>query len=246
MSEEQRNDTEREREEKLTGSASGELVKKAWSECSSLATKLGGGVKSLWSKIHPDRSPKAMLAALDEDLAGNRSRLEAIKPELEKTYRDIVAKKKDYQTAAPARQRILKIELQSLMARYKALEREFGILCENERSIEMVRGRFLEVLAHGLRGKLDVNVVDRLTDDIEDKVDEAEDVQDALGDLERAGKRTERDMGDFDSELSAFDGELGLVDDVKAEEETKNEKNQNDVAGFERNATLDEFDGGIA
>lgn len=200
------------KEKEIVEQASGERVKSAWSACAALAAKLGGGVKALWAKIHPDRSPSAMLATLNENQAGNRRRLGELKPELDGVYREIVAKKKDYQSAAPVRQRLLKIELHTLMARYRGLEREFSILCENERSIEMVKGRFLEVLAYGLRGKLDAGMVDHLADDIDDKADEAEDIQDALGDLERAGKRSVRDGGDFDAELAGFDGELGLAE----------------------------------
>lgn len=199
-------------EEEIAKAASGDCVKKAWSECAALAGRLGGGIKTIWAKIHPDRSPTAMLATLNEGLAGNRNRLGEMKPELDRIYREIVAKKKEYQSAAPVRQRLLKVELQTLMARYKGLEREFTILCENERSIETVKGRFLEVLAYGLRGALNTDMVERLTDSIEDKADDAEDVQDALGDLERAGKRTDRTSDDFDAELAGFDGELGISD----------------------------------
>ena len=199
-------------EEEIAKAASGDRVKKAWSECATLAGKLGGGIKALWAKIHPDRSPAAMLATLNENMAGNRKRLDEMKPELDGIYREIVAKKKEYQSAAPVRQRLLKIELQTLMARYKGLEREFSILCENERSIETVKGRFLEVLAYGLRGKLDADMVDQLADTVDDKAEEAEDVQDSLGDLERAGKRKDRSSDDFEAELAGFDGELGISD----------------------------------
>ena len=219
-------------EQALVRSASGELARKAWTECSSLAAKLGGGVKSLWAKVNPDRSPEAMLAALDGDLSANRRRLEAMKPELDGVYGDIVAKKREYQAAAPVRQRLLKIELQTLMARYKSLEREFSILNENERSLETVRGRFLEVIAYGLRGKLDTSMVDRLADDIETQVDEAEDVQDALGDLERAGRRSERNVDGFDAELADFDGELGLaagICDDSNNKENNNEKQKSEI-----------------
>ena len=158
-------------EEEIAKAASGDRVKKAWSECATLAGKLGGGIKALWSKIHPDRSPTAMLATLNESLSGNRRRLDEMKPEIDRIYGEIVTKKKEYQSAAPVRQKLLKIELQTLMARYKGLEREFSILCENERSIETVKGRFLEVLAYGLRGKLDTDMVDRLADSIDDKAE---------------------------------------------------------------------------
>lgn len=218
------------KEKEIAKAASGERAKKAWSECAALAGKLGGGVKALWSKIHPDRSPEAMLAALNENLDGNKKRLGEMKPALDGVYREIVAKKREYQSAAPVRQRLLKIELQTLMARYKSLEREFSILCENERSIDTVKGRFLEVLAYGLRGKLNADMVDRLSDSIDDKSEDAEDIQDALGDLERAGKRTDRTSDDFDAELAGFDGELGISDaaDGVGEEEFNNKEKNNE------------------
>jgi len=215
-------------EQEIVRADSGERVKKAWAECSGLAARLGGGVKALWAKIHPDRSPEAMLAALNADLAANQARIAETKPTMDRVYREIVAKKRDYQSAAPVRQRLLKIELQTLMARYKGLEREFAILCENERSIEAVKGRFLEVLAYGLRGKLDAGMVDRLADDIEGEADDAEDVQDALDDLEKAGRRTDRAADDFDSELAGFDGELGLADTETLNQSDEKEKEENE------------------
>ena len=154
------------KEQQIVKSASVEYAKKAWAECSALALKLGGGAKTLWSKIHPDRSPAAMLATMNENQASNKKRIDEVKPELDRVYKEIVTKKKEYASASPVRQRLLKTELQTLMTKYKGLEREFNILCENERSIEAVKGRFLEVLAHGLRGKLNAEMVERLTDDI--------------------------------------------------------------------------------
>ena len=211
------------KEQQIAKSASVEYAKKAWTECSALALKLGGGVKSLWSKIHPDRSPAAMLATMNENQACNKKRLDEVKPELDRVYREIVAKKKEYTSASPVRQRLLKTELQTLMTKYKGLEREFNILCENERSLEAVKGRFLEVLAHGLRGKLNAELVEKLTDDIDDKAEGAEDLQDALGDLERAGKRKDRGDDNFDAELAGFDGEdIGLFGDEDSEKKEKN------------------------
>lgn len=220
-------------EREIVERASGERVKNAWTECTSLAARLGGGVKALWAKIRPDRSPAAMLDALNGDLSDNRKRLDEMKPQLDRVYREIVEKKNAYQSAPPVRQRLLKTELQTLMARYKGLEREFTILCENERSIETVKSRFLEVLAYGLRGKLDVSMVDRLADDVDDKAEDAEDVQDALADLERAGKRTDRDADGFDAELAGFDGELGFSDQENSDDnsikENENEKENDDI-----------------
>jgi len=231
---------EERQEQELAKSASQDLVRKAWTECSVLAGKLGGGAKTLWAKIHPDRSPEAMLIALNGDLGGNKKRLDEMKPELDGVYREIVAKKRDYLSAPPARQRILKIELQTLMARYKGLEREFSVLCENERSIEQVKGRFLEVLAYGKRGKLDIGLVDRLTDDVGDKAGEAEDVQDALGDLERAGKRSDREDGDFESELAGFDGELGLADTDILDKDSSERNNTHENTPEDTGAVADD------
>lgn len=207
-----------EREHAIARGVSRELARKAWTECAALAAKLGGGIKAIWSKLHPDRSPEATLISLDADLKENRSRLEALRPELEAVYRQIVAKKKDYQGAPPARQRLLKVELQSLLARYKGLEREFAILSENERSIETVKSRFLEILAYGRRGRVNEDMVDRLADDVDDAAENAEGIQDALADLERSGKRKERGDGDFDAALAEFDGELGLAENEPAAE----------------------------
>ena len=231
------------KEQQIVRSASVEYAKKAWAECSALALKLGGGAKALWSKIHPDRSPAAMLTTMNENQASNKKRIDEVKPELDRVYKEIVTKKKEYASASPVRQRLLKTELQTLMTKYKGLEREFNILCENERSIEAVKGRFLEVLAHGLRGKLNAEMVENLTDNIDDKTEEAEDLQDALGDLERAGKRKERGDDNFDAELAGFDGELGISDLTNQNnKENNNEKTQTDSA----DAGRDHFaDGGL-
>ena len=220
------------KEQQIVKSASVEYAKKAWAECSALALKLGGGAKTLWSKIHPDRSPAAMLATMNENQASNKKRLDEVKPELDRVYKEIVTKKKEYASASPVRQRLLKTELQTLMTKYKGLEREFNILCENERSIEAVKGRFLEVLAHGLRGKLNAEMVENLTDDIDDKTEEAEELQDALGDLERAGRRKDRGDDNFDAELAGFDGEdIGLFDDGNKESSNKENTNENAQTG---------------
>ena len=205
------------KEREIAQSASRDSAKSAWSECAALAAKLGGGVKALWSKLHPDRSPAAMLAALNENQGANKKRIEEVKPSIEETYRRIAALKKEYTGAPPARQRLLKIELQTLMARYKGLEREFAILCENERSIETVKGRYLEVLAHGLRGRLDADMVEDLADDIETRADEAEDIQDALGTLDKAGRRREREDSGFEDELAMFDDSPSLFETTAPE-----------------------------
>jgi hypothetical protein len=123
---------------------------------------------------------------------------------LEGLHTQISAKKRAYESATPVRQRMLKTELQTLMAHYKSLEREFNLLAENEQTILTVKGRFMELIAHGLRGRMDERMIDRLADSIEEKSEDAESVQDAMADLEKAGRRRERDDGDFDAELAGF------------------------------------------
>jgi len=98
------------------------------------------------------------------------------------------------------------------------------------------------VLAYGLRGNLDVAMIDRLSDAVDDKAEAAEGVQDALGDLARAGRRTDRDTGDFDAELEEFDGELGLsvVNDTETpNKEENNEHKENDADAFGGSACVE-------
>ncbi len=191
-------------ERRLVLKASAELAKKAMAETVALAGKIGAGARALWGKLHVDRSPAAMLASLHTALDENQARRTKVTAEMEALHTQIAAKKRAYEGAAAVRQRMLKTELQTLLAHYKSLEREFLLLAENEQNILTVKGRFMELIAHGLRGTLDEALVDRLADDIEDKAGDAESLQDAMGDLERAGRRRERDAGDFESELAGF------------------------------------------
>lgn len=208
-------EAERAEERRLVLKASAELAKKAMTETVALAGKIGAGAKMLWSKIHVDRSPEAMLASLHGSLDENAVRRENVSKEMEALYTQIAAKKKIYGNASPVRQRMLKTELQTLMTHYKSLEREFMLLAENEQNILTVKGRFMELIAHGLRGKLSEDMIDRLTDDIEDKTDEAESIQDAMGDLDKAGRRKDRDAGDFDAELAGFGEEALGVEETE-------------------------------
>ncbi len=191
-------------EQRLVRKATAELAKKAMAETVALAGKIGAGAKALWAKIHVDRSPEAMLGSLHASLDENGARREKVTGEMEALHAQIASKKKAYESASPVRQRMLKTELQTLMAHYKSLEREFLLLSENEQTILTVKGRFMELIAHGLRGKVSEDLIDRLADDIEDKAGDAESVQDAMGDLDKAGRRRDRDAGDFDAELAGF------------------------------------------
>lgn len=195
---------ERAAELRLVRQATADLAKKAMAGTLFLAQKIGAGAKTIWAKLHVDRSPEAMLGSLHGSLDENTVRREKAATEMEAIHVQIAAKKKLYQAAAPVRQRMLKTELQTLMAHYKSLEREFMLLSENEQTILTIKGRFMELIAHGLRGKVDEDLIDRLASDVEDKTDDAEAIQDAMGDLEKAGRRKDREGGDFDSELAGF------------------------------------------
>lgn len=199
-----------ESERDIARRADASAARKAWAACTGLAGKAAESLASLWARIHPDRSPEAMIESLNGTLAANRKRLAELKPELEKAYAEIVARKTAWQKAPEVRKRLLKTELETLLARYKGLEREFGVLNENTRTAEAVKARYLEVLAYELRGNLGEDQVDDLSGLVDEKAEEADGVQDALRDLEKAGRRKERESGSFEDELAGFEGELGL------------------------------------
>ena len=224
-------ESERAEERRLVVKATAELARKAMTETVALAGKIGAGVKGLWAKIHVDRSPEAMLGSLNAGLDENRVRREKTASEMEALHTQIASKKKAYESASPVRQRMLKTELQTLMTQYKSLEREFMLLSENEQTILTVKGRFMELIAHGLRGKVDEDLIDRLADDIEDKTGDAESVQDAVGDLDRAGRRRDRDTGDFVAELAGFgeDSSQETEDRSQNEGETEDRSQESEI-----------------
>ena len=188
-----------------------------------------------------------MVESLNATLEANRARLEKLKPELERAYGEIVAKKAVWQKAPEARKRLLKAELETLLARYKGLEREFGVLNENTRTVEAVKGRYLEVLAYELRGKLGEDQVDDLSGLVDEKAEEAEAVQDALADLEKAGRRKERGDTSFEDELAGFEGGLdfGETDETKSasHEKASNDETEDLGGDFDSDGLLDRDDG---
>ena len=205
--------------------------KKAMAEALKVAKAAGAGVAGLVAKIQYARSPQAMQDTINENLKKNGERREEVSQKLEEVHNRIVALKKQYEAAPPARKRTLQMELKSLMGEYKTLEREFKVLLENEQVLGTVKGRFMETLAYDLRG-ISEKHIDKVTDGIEDRVDDAEGVMDAVADLESAGRRRERDGGeeDFDAELAAFgdeeitmetEGELPEVGSSEDEEKKK-------------------------
>ena len=171
--------------------------------------KLGAGASALLKRLKKDRSPEAMIATLDESLAANTERREGVASRVEGVYKEIAAKKKAYASAPAARKRILEAELKARLAEYKAVERELGVLLENERVLSQVKGRLNEMIAYGMAGVTE-DLIDDVAIDIEDRAADADARLDAARELERAGRRREResDRESFLDQLAEFDEEV--------------------------------------
>ncbi len=170
------------------------------------AVSLGKTAGTLVDRIRGVQDPEAAIVAFDSQLAANRERREPLSARYEKLYSEIAAKKKVWQSAPPARKKILELELKTLLSEYKGIERQLAIYFENERMLNTVRGRTLELVANGLR-KLSEKDVDKLTDQIEAATADAEDISGAMKDLENAGRRreSESDQASFEDALAGFD-----------------------------------------
>lgn len=178
-------------------------VKQALAAGLDLVKRMGIGATELMKKLKKDKSPEAMLKTVEDSLAANQQRREGVAARVEKTHAQIVAKKKDYSAAGPARKRILEHELASLVAQYKAGERELTVLLENERVLSQVKGRMMEVASYGMAGVSEAQI-DILIDDVDEAVEKAEGRIDASRDLEKAGRRRERES-DRDSLFDELD-----------------------------------------
>jgi len=177
----------------------------SWFKALLAGTKtLGKASVALVNRLRGVRDPEAAIAELDGQLATTRAKREPLSGRYEKLYAEIAAKKKLWQTSAPARRKMLEMELKTLLAEYKGVERELAILFEHERLIVTVRGRTLELAAQGLSIPK-VEDVDRLTDDIDNAVNETEDLSDAVEDLEKAGVHRQRNPVNLEDALAEFD-----------------------------------------
>jgi hypothetical protein len=192
----------------MNGKSAGERAKAAMTDAIRLTRKLGIGAMELFKKLKKDRSPQAMMATLESSLSANAARGADLSSKLEQQFKDISAKKKVYETAPPARKRILEAELQSQVAGYRAAERELKVLLENQRVLSQVKGRMHEVMAYGMAG-VGESVIDDLTDQIEEAATEAEGRVGAADDLEKAGRRREKESSreSFMDQLGEFSGE---------------------------------------
>lgn len=190
------------------------------------AVSLGKTAGTLVDRIRGVRDPEAAIVAFDAQLAANRERREPLSARYEKLYAEIAAKKKVWQSAPPARKKILELELKTLLSEYQGIERQLAIYFENERMLNTVRGRTLELVANGLR-KLSEKDVDKLTDQIEDAAADAEDISGAMKDLENAGRRRESE-----SDQASFEDALAGFDDVAADPAAPEGAAADPLAGF--------------
>lgn len=185
-----------------------ETSKKLMKETVGLLKKMGSGAAELIKRLRKVKNPEEMMAEMEKHLDENRTRRESVSNRLETLHHSIAKKKAEFQKTSAARQRVLKLELQSMMQEYQSVERTLKVLLENERGLSLVKSRLEEVVAYGLSGLTD-EFIDTVTDQVEDAVDMAEDNSDALSDLEKAGRRRERENSeeDFLSQLDQFGDE---------------------------------------
>jgi len=191
-----------------------EKTKKAVQDGFAILKRAGSGAAALIKKLRKDRSPAALIGAIDQQLEETTTRKESAATEVEKLHALIVEKKTALKQASRARQEILQEELKSLLTRYNAAKRTYKILLENERHMTLVRGRLEEVAAYG-DTPVNESLMDDVIDSIEEAADQAEGVADAARDLEKAGRRRERES-DTDNLMEA----LAAFDDDAFDEET--------------------------
>ena len=171
------------------------------------AVRLGVGAGALAKRLAGIKSTDEAMREIDAQIAENRARREPASSRYEELYGQIVAKKKAYMAAPPARKKILEMELKGAIAEYQSLERQIAAYLKNETILTKVRGRMCELVAMSLKSVTE-DQIDRLTDRIEDAADVAEDLDGAIGDLDRAGVRREREDGSFEDALAAFGDEI--------------------------------------
>lgn len=171
------------------------------------AVRIGAGAGTLAKKLAGIRSPEEAMKAINGQLDENRQRREPLTKRYEELYRIIVVKKRDFQSAPPARKRILEMELRSAIAEYQTVERQIAAYLKNETVLVKVRGRMDELVAMSLKAVSEKDI-DKLTDRIEDAANESDDIAGAIGDLDKAGVRQEAESDDLADVLSGFGDEL--------------------------------------
>ena len=189
------------------GAGNAPSVKKAVAKAAlNGSVALGKSAVAYFKKLCGIRDPKAALAESESQLAAVRDRREPLSARYEELYAKIAAKKKLRDSASPARRKMLDMELRTLLAEYRSIEREVAALYRKEEMVVTVRGRMNELVVQGLPMPK-VEDVDRLADDITDALDTDEDLADAVSDLDKIGSGRERHPVNLDDELAEFNEE---------------------------------------
>ena len=182
----------------------------------SFAVALGKSAGALAKKLSGIKSTDEALREIEAQIAENRARREPVAKRYDELYKLIVAKKKLYQAAPPARRKILEMELKGAIAEYQSLERQMAAYLNNETILTKVKGRMCELVAMNLKN-ISEDQIDKLTDKIEDAADENENLDGAIGELDNAGKRREREDTSFEDALSAFGDDMPDTADEAAD-----------------------------
>ena len=150
----------------------------------SFVVGLGKSAGALAKKLGGFKSTDEALREIEAQIAENRARREPVAKRYDELYKLIVAKKKLYQSAPPARKKILEMELKGFLAEYQSLERQMSAYLNNETLLVKVRGRMCELVAMNLKN-ISEDQIDKLTDLIEVAADDNENLDGAIGDLSR-------------------------------------------------------------
>ena len=211
-----------------------ERKKQAMKETLRYIGSMGKGLASKLMKLGKAKTPQEMIDELSSQAEDNRTKREGTSQKLETLYNRIAKKKKEYTAAPKARQRVLEMELKAMLSEYQASERTLSILLENERAIGLVQNRMEEVLAYGIAG-VNEDLIDDVTDRVDEAADEAEGRFDALRGLEKAGKRREResDSDNLWDALGEFGEELPEGETAESGEGEKTSDPLKDFDGFE-------------
>ena len=171
------------------------------------AVALGKSAGALAKKLSGIKSTDEALREIEAQIAENRARRAPVEKRYDDLYKLVVSKKKLYQTAPPARKKILEMELKSAIAEYQSLERQMAAYLNNETILTKVKGRMCELVAMNLKN-ISEDQIDKLTDKIEDAADENENLDGAISELDKAGVRRAREDASFEDALSAFGDDM--------------------------------------
>ena len=197
---------------------------------------LGKSAGALAKKLGGIKSTDEALQEIEAQIAENRARREPVAKRYDELYKLIVAQKKLYQAASPARKKILEMELKGSLAEYQSLERQMATYLNNETILVKVKGRMCELVAASLKN-IREGQIDKLTDKIEEAADDKENLDGAIDDLDKAGVRREHEDASFEDALAMFgdnlpDASETTVSDVPVSGQAEETKQDAPLADF--------------